>query len=84
MSFSNQGALESYWTGSKKTFATRQHNIKKGKDISLLLWNTEGLKNAFSLMTENILRHDIAISTETFLAEQIYMDRYYSIHNLAQ
>ena len=54
------------------------------KNTSILLWNTEGLKNALTLAPENIIKnHDIVILNETFLTEDWSHEEYYCIHSFA-
>lgn len=69
--------------GFKSAQSTKQDSTNS-KTTSLLLWNIEGLKSAFSTMPDNnILRNDILILTETFLTDSTHIEGFYSTHSLA-
>lgn len=62
---------------------TKERNSTK--NISILLWNIEGLRNAIaSISTETITKYDAIILTETFLKEDYSLKGYYAIHSFAQ
>jgi exonuclease III len=57
----------------------------KAEEISLLLWNVEGLNSACNIMPENIFKkdYDVVILTETFLTEPRNIAGFYDFHCLA-
>jgi hypothetical protein len=54
------------------------------KSIEVLLWNTEGIRNAIPYVPQNILKDiDAIILTETFLTEPLDLQGFYAIHSYA-
>ena len=54
-------------------------------DCNVLLWNTEGIKNAMDLAPPDILHnYDLAIFTETFIMDNWNHPLFYSTHVLAK
>lgn len=50
-----------------------------------LLWNSEGLKNATSLLPQNIFHiYDLVFLTETFLLDEWHQQGFYCINNMAK
>jgi hypothetical protein len=67
--------------------ATDAQNILRknsGRDLSILLWNVEGLKSVLNLSPDNLLTsQDTLILTETFITEHIDLPGYYAAHSYA-
>ena len=54
------------------------------KTTKILLWNTEGAKNALPYLTREMINEmDIIVATETFLLEPINIQGLYGIHTYA-
>ena len=70
----------------KTNTTTALNSTKKTHNLtaSILLWNSEGLKNTVSLMPKDTFtRNDILIITETFLTAPYELTGYHGIHSLA-
>lgn len=58
--------------------------ISNNQTLKLLLWNTEGLRNALQLSPPDLtLNYDVVIMTETFLQEPLDLPSFYGVHAYA-
>ena len=58
-------------------------NARKKENITITLWNVEGLRSVLNVSPQNIFSTDIVILVETFLTEYINIQEYYNFHRLA-